>query len=306
MRGYTVGLIAVLIFVTQSVEAQVPYSGNSLSCLALVQSKYRAVLCALSREFFEQFGETLRFIPQTDGGGDGGGDGGDGAGDGGTGSGGGSDGGASDGTGDAGAESGNGDGPSGDTGTVGDPGDTDDAAPSDPSAVSDPTTDPANENAVVSPTAPTATLDTAQTAPNFGPGAPGGDGDNADGVSRIGPGVEFPGQKPVGPILGSAGSDVGINAVIVTGARTPWEAVGKVAGVRNVFVTGGIIALGETALARPSPGVAVGAADNPPAWLKFKPDSRYLNGSVFPPVVPNVIDIRTVSYTEEAIENPLN
>ncbi len=45
--------------------------------------------------------------------------------------------------------------------------------------------------------------------------------------------------------------DVGINAVIVSGARTPWEAIGKGPGVRNVTVTGGIIALGETALAKP-------------------------------------------------------
>ena len=90
---------------------------------------------------------------------------------------------------------------------------------------------------------------------------------------------------------------MGINAVIVSGARTPWEAIGRSPGVRNVIVTGGIIALGETALPKPSPSVAVGTAENPPAWLKFKPDSRYLNGSVFPPVVPNVIDIRTISNT---------
>ena len=94
--------------------------------------------------------------------------------------------------------------------------------------------------------------------------------------------------------------------MIVSGAPTPWESIGKVAGVRNVFVTGGIIALGETALAKPFSGVMVGSADDPPAWLKFKPDLRYLNGSVFPPIAPNVIDIRTISYTEEAIENPRN
>jgi hypothetical protein len=67
---------------------------------------------------------------------------------------------------------------------------------------------------------------------------------------------------------------------------------------------GGIIALGETALPRPSATVKVGTGDSPPAWLKLKPDMRYLNGSLFPPVVPDLIDIRTMSYTEEAVENP--
>ncbi len=74
--------------------------------------------------------------------------------------------------------------------------------------------------------------------------------------------------------------------------------------MRNVLVTGAIIALGEATLVKPHLGVMVGAANDASAWLKFKPDLRYLNGSVFPPVVPNVIDIRTISYTEEAIENP--
>ena len=292
MRGYTVGLIAVLIFVTQSVEAQVPYSGNSLSCLALVQSKYRAVLCALSREFFEQFGETLRFIPQTDGGGDGG----DGAGDGGTGSGGGSDGGASDGTGDAGAESGNGDGPSGDTGTVGDPGDTDDAASNDAQAPADPA-------AVANPSDPTDIADVPTNDPALGlrgPGSPGGP-EAPDDVAFSSPGAILP--LPSGGSTLGGGVNVGINAVIVSGAPTPWEAIGKGPGVQNVAVTGGIIALGETALAKPPLGVTVGTAENPPAWLRLKPDFRYLNGSLFPPVVPDVIDIRTISYTEEVIEN---
>jgi len=73
--------------------------------------------------------------------------------------------------------------------------------------------------------------------------------------------------------------------------------------VQNVTITGAIIALGENVLVSPQ-AAKIGAADNPPAWLKFKPDLRYLNGSVFPPIVPNVIDIRTISNTEEVIENP--
>jgi hypothetical protein len=71
-------------------------------------------------------------------------------------------------------------------------------------------------------------------------------------------------------------------------------------------VTGGIVALGETPLLNPNPLATVGAANNPPAWLRFEPDLRYLNGSLFPPVIPNVIDIRTLSYSEQAINNPQN
>ena len=53
-----------------------------------------------------------------------------------------------------------------------------------------------------------------------------------------------PGVKP--PV------DVGINAVIVSGTQSPWDAIGKVPGVGTVTVTGGIIALGKT----PIPGEA--------------------------------------------------
>jgi hypothetical protein len=99
---------------------------------------------------------------------------------------------------------------------------------------------------------------------------------------------------------------VGINAVIVSGAPTPWEAIGKVPGVRNVVVTGGIIALGEVSLTKPSQSITVGSPDTAPAWLRFQPDLRLLNGTVFPPVVPNTIDIRIISNTEQAVENPSN
>jgi Domain of unknown function (DUF4189) len=89
---------------------------------------------------------------------------------------------------------------------------------------------------------------------------------------------------------------------MVSGASTPWEAIGKSAGVRNVIINGGIIALGENLLANGT----VGPVNSPPSWLKFKPDLRYLNGSMFPPVVPNVIDIRTISFSEEVIRNADN
>jgi hypothetical protein len=107
-----------------------------------------------------------------------------------------------------------------------------------------------------------------------------------------------------GPSIPGVAVDVGINAIIISGAQTPWGAIGKTPGVQNVVILGGIIALGETALARPTSAVDVGASDSPPAWLQIKPDMRYLSGSLFPPVVPNVIDIRTMSYTEEIVENP--
>ena len=50
------------------------------------------------------------------------------------------------------------------------------------------------------------------------------------------------------------------------------------------------------ALAKPSQAVTMRCRSyDPPKWLKFKPDFRYLTGALFPPVVPNVIDIRTIS-----------
>jgi hypothetical protein len=94
---------------------------------------------------------------------------------------------------------------------------------------------------------------------------------------------------------------VAINAVVVSGANSPWGAVQRAPGVGNVTVTGGIIALGKT----PLPG------ENPPgspqpAWLRVIPDLRLLNGSVIPPVVPNIIDIRWLNCPIEVIENPAN
>jgi hypothetical protein len=70
-------------------------------------------------------------------------------------------------------------------------------------------------------------------------------------------------------------------------------------GVRNITVTGGIIALGTTPLAgEPPPGSAQ------PAWLRVIPDPRLLDGSVIPPVVPNLIDIRWLNCPIEVIDNP--
>lgn len=296
MRRYIIVLGAVLLLGSRSVATQISASESGSTCLAFFQSTCRTLVCALSRGIVEPFRGTLLFAPRADGGGDGGGDGSGGSDGGGDGSGG--NGGASDGGGDSGGDggngAGNGDGTGTDTGTVGDPGDpgslgnNNDAA--EPSALSDPTT--VADNAVV---------DVPTNDPALGlrgPGSPGSDV-TVNGSARLIP-------SPLGVPVPSVPVDVGINAVIVSGAPTPWEAVGKGPGVQSVTVTGGIVALGVTALAKPTVGISVGAADKPPDWLKLKPDLRYLNGSLLPPVVPNVIDVRTISYTEEVIENPHN
>jgi hypothetical protein len=97
---------------------------------------------------------------------------------------------------------------------------------------------------------------------------------------------------PSGPGAGAppAPVDVEINAVIVSAAQSPWDAVKRTPGVRNVIVTGGVIALGKTPVAGENPG---GGPE--PTWLRVIPDPRLLNGSVVPPVVPNVIDIRVMN-----------
>ena len=95
------------------------------------------------------------------------------------------------------------------------------------------------------------------------------------------------------PALGgpaAAPIDVAINAVIVSAAQSPWDAIRRAPGVRNVIITGGIIALGKT----PIPGEIPGGGPQP-AWLRLIPDLRLLNGSAIPPVVPNVIDVRIMN-----------
>jgi hypothetical protein len=295
MRFHVFGLIAALILGVRSIDAQIPGSGSSSSCLDLVRKTYQ-LLEALSGRTFEHFGETFPFIPRSDGGDGGGGDGSGGDGSGGDGTGG-------DGTGDSG--DGNGDGPSGDTGTVGNQGDPgsqgdqgDPGSQGDPGeqgdpAQTDPTTTPANLSTVANPN------DVPTDDPALGLRGPGSPG------AGFSPDAETFNFLPGGSASG-VGEDVGINAVIVSGAPTPWDAIGKGPGVRFVTVTGGIIALGEVPLNKPSAGISVGARDNPPIWLTLRPDLRYLNGSAIPPIVPNVIDIRIISFTEQVIEYPFN
>jgi hypothetical protein len=177
---------------------------------------------------------------------------------------------------------------------------TDNSDPdADPTAVA-PTIDPTNPavNNPTNPTDPTQTespLDAIQaiatTDPRGGftpfdvPGA---------GVPGSGPGDGIPtAAAPSAPV------DVAINAVIVSAAQSPWDAITKTPGVRYVIVTGGIIALGNTPIEGEVPG---GGAQ--PAWLRLIPDLRLLNGSMIPPVVPNVIDIRILSCPIEIVDPP--
>jgi len=64
---------------------------------------------------------------------------------------------------------------------------------------------------------------------------------------------------------------------------------------RNVYVTGGIIALGQT----PLPGELPPGSPQP-KWLHVRPDLSLLRGERFPPVVPNIIDVRIMYFPVEA------
>ena len=78
---------------------------------------------------------------------------------------------------------------------------------------------------------------------------------------------------------------------------SPWDAITRAPGVRNVTVVGGIIALGQT----PLPGeVLVPGGRAPPRWLRLIPDLDLESGKRFPPVVPNIIDVRILYFPVEA------
>lgn len=112
---------------------------------------------------------------------------------------------------------------------------------------------------------------------------PGGGGDIIR--AAIGP-FDSPGTT-----VPTIGVDTTINAVMVSGASTPWEAIGKSAGVRNVIINGGIIALGENPLANGT----VGPVNSPPSWLKFKPNLRYLRQSL-PVIGPAIAAVLRIIY----------
>jgi len=56
----------------------------------------------------------------------------------------------------------------------------------------------------------------------------------------------FPPRSPLSlPNAIGAMQDVAIHAVIVSGVQSPWDAISKAAGVRDVMLTGGLVALGK-------------------------------------------------------------
>jgi len=273
-NGFCLGVIAALILSARSVDAQVPsfYRGPAPAYSALVRAAFGALL---SRPAF-------LFTPQADGGGSDGGSGSDGSS---------GDGSSSDGTGD----SADGGGAAAAAAAAAADAAAQDAAAQDAAAVSDPTTDPTTIDPIsVSPEE--SPLDAIQAIPTTDPR--GGEEPTA-GLTVTG-GV---GAGPGGSVPPTEGAlpepvDVEIDAVIVSGANSPWGAVQRAPGVRNVTVVGGIIALGKTPLpGEPPPG------SPQPAWLRVVPDLRLVDGSVIPPVVPNIIDIRWLNCPIEVIEN---
>jgi hypothetical protein len=163
------------------------------------------------------------------------------------------------------------------------PGNAEDSPSNDNNNNNSPTTDPVS----VSPTNPTdpntvalSPIDAIQaealTDPRGG-SDPGNFPDTGRGVTTVPPG----GRPPTVPV------DVEIDAVIVSAAQSPWDAVERAPGVGTITVIGGIVALGKT----PMPGEISGGGPQPP-WLRVIPDLALLNGSKIPPVVPNVIDLR--------------
>jgi hypothetical protein len=309
-------IVAGLILSVQPLESQeLPFSGSDT---------YRALLqTAYSR--LERLGAVLMSseIPFRV---DGGGDGGDGSGDGGSGTGGDSSGGDS-----AGGDSTGGDSTSGDSASNGAAGaaaaaaaaTSDDAAAAAATTTTDnadpdaPNTEAVSVSVAVAPTDPsdptteenavTPELDAIMSIPTTDPrgGAEAGptvdNGFPSAAILQNGPEGGAPGGGGPGAGGPTAPVDVAINAVIVSAAQSPWDAIKKTPGVRNVIVTGGIIALGKT----PIPGEIPGGGPEP-AWLRVIPDPRLLNGSVVPPVVPNIIDIRIMNCPMKVVENPGN
>ena len=336
-KGLSLGLLAAwALFVSAgSLEAQGRCDGVGPACSMLLRVVTRLVPGLLGHELARIL-PAFPFAPQAQ---SGGGDGGGGGGDGGGGGGGAGDGGGGSGSG-SGDGGGSSDGGSGDGGsTDGSSTDSSAAAAdaaatdaADPGAVSDPTAVAVDPTAVTvsvtSPTDPT-TVTVAQTAdptsianevaaltdpvaiseaiqsiPTTDPrggdvsSAPASSGSAAPGGEpgpggAVAPGV--PGPAPPGS--GGGPEDVVIRGVIVSGAMSPWDAITRAPGVRNVTVVGGIIALGQT----PLPGeVLVPGGRAPPRWLRLIPDLDLESGKRFPPVVPNIIDVRILYFPVEA------
>jgi hypothetical protein len=90
--------------------------------------------------------------------------------------------------------------------------------------------------------------------------------------------------------------DLVIHGGVVSGAASPWCAITKAPGMRSVTVIGGIIALGPGLPGEPRPPGGVPR----PSWLHLIHDPDLETGKVFPPVVPNIIDVRILSFPLEA------
>jgi hypothetical protein len=279
-KGFLLLLIVAGFITAQPLDSQeLPFAGFDRA-QSLLHTIHRGL--ERFRAFWHAAGIPLL---ADDGGSDGGGSDGGGS----DGGGGGSDGDGGDGTGN-----GAGDAASADDAATGS--EADDAAASDDSSDldADPTsvtvapttpTDPATEQNAVTPEI--AAIEGIATTDPRGGFVP----------SNI-PGTDLPGSAP-GDAIGGESVDVAINAVIVSAAQSPWDAITKSLGVRNVIVTGGIIALGKTPIEGEIPG-----GGPQPAWLRLIPDLRLLNGSMIPPVVPNVIDIRILENPIEILNPP--
>jgi hypothetical protein len=291
-KGLLLLLIVVGLISAQPLDSQeIPFAGSGYA-----RSFLRTIYGGLERFTALWCPSGISFL--ADGGGS------DGGSDGGGSDGGGSDGGSSDSTGE-GTGNGAGDAASadgvasaGDDAAAGDDATASATADADPDAISDPTSDPTN--VAVVPTDPTvnnavtpelAAIEAIATTDPRGSFSP--QDIPAASIPVSGPGGAIPARSAAGPV------DVAINAVIVSAAQSPWDAITKANEVRNVIVTGGIIALGKTPIEGEIPG-----GGPQPAWLRLVPDLRLLNGSMIPPVVPNVIDIRILDCPIQVLNPP--
>jgi hypothetical protein len=267
-------LLLAFLLAARPLQAQVPWNQNGPAYLVLVRAAFKGL-----ERVAELFVPLRMITPLADGGGDGGGgDGGGGDGGDGSGSGGGSGGGDGSGSADA---SGNGD--AGDA-ADGVSADAADVGPGNPDSVSDVAVDPTT-NAI--PDVPTN-----DPTMSLRGGVPEGPVPSVGVSGEIVPPSAVP-SLPRG--AGGAAQDVAIHAVIISGVQSPWNAISKALGVRTVTLTGGLISLGKTT----QPGKPE-AGGTPPPFLKIIPEPKLLNGSIIPPVVPNVIDARIVGYSVTA------
>jgi hypothetical protein len=169
----------------------------------------------------------------------------------------------------------------------------------------DPPSNPDNNNATISnetdPTTPTitaelATIEDQATTDPRGGSTP----DIPDGVG-IAPGAIVTTIPPGGfPPPGAPPENIEIHAVIVSEAQSPWDAIKRATGVGTITVVGGIVAMGKTPISGEIPG-----GGPQPDWLRLVPDVRLLNGSMIPPVVPNIMDIRWLNCAIK-VEDPSN